>query len=260
MDVLKGRDFNPELASDSTKSIIVNQTFVDEMGLGEDPVGQVFPVDWGWMVNPVIIGVVKDFNYQSLENEVEPAVMYMNPRDPILNMMVRIRPENVSLTIEQLRSTWSQVTNDAPFTYSFLDDDMDQLYRSEQRWGRIIGYGSFFAIFIACLGLFGLAGITAIKRQKEIGIRKVLGATVSRIVLLLTKDFALLVIISFVLAVPAAWFVMQKWLQNFAYHTDISPVIIMLSGGLILFVALATVGWQALRAAFMNPADSLRSE
>ncbi len=260
MDIVRGRDFNPSIASDSTRSIIVNQTFVEAMGLGEDPVGQVFPIDWGWMVNPVIIGVVKDFNYQSLENEVAPAIMYMNPRDPILNMMVRIRPENMSGTIEQLRSTWSLATNEVPFSYSFLDEDMDQLYRSEQRWSRIIGYGSFFAIFIACLGLFGLAGITAIKRQKEIGIRKVLGATVSRIVLLLTKDFALLVILSFVIAVPVAWFVMQEWLQNFAYRIDISPVIILMSGGLALLVALATVCWQALRAAFMNPVTSLRSE
>lgn len=260
MEISKGRDFNPSLASDSTRSIIVNQTFVDELGLGEDPVGKVFPIDWGWMVNPVIIGVVKDFNYQSLENEVAPAIMYMNPRDPILNMLVRIRPENMSATIEQLRSTWSQVTNEVPFSYSFLDEDMDQLYRSEQRWSRIIGYGSFFAIFIACLGLFGLAGITAIKRQKEIGIRKVLGATVSRIVLLLTKDFALLVSISFVLAVPAAWFVMQEWLQNFAHRIDISPVIILISGGSALFIAVVTVCWQALRVALMNPVKSLRNE
>ncbi|MGK7370125.1 MAG: ABC transporter permease [Candidatus Halalkalibacterium sp. M3_1C_030] len=260
MDILEGRDFNPAIASDSTKSIIVNQTFVDEMGLGEDPVSQIFPIDWGWMVNPEIIGVVKDFNYQSLENEVAPAIMYMNPRDPILNMMVRIRPENMSGTIEQLRNTWTLVTNEVPFSYSFLDEDMDQLYQSEQRWSRIIGYGSFFAIFIACLGLFGLAGITAVKRQKEIGIRKILGANVSRIVLLLTKDFALLVTISIAVAVPLAWFVMQEWLQNFAYRTDISLSIILISGGLALVVALATVSWQALRAAFMNPVKNLRSE
>ncbi len=260
MNLVKGRDFNPALASDSTESIIVNEAFLEDLGFQENPINRVFPIDWGWMKNPKIIGVVEDFNYQSLENEVRPAIMYMHPRDPILHMMVRIRPENMNISIEQLRSTWSQVTNEVPFSYSFLDEDMDRLYQSEQRWSRIIGYGSFFAIFIACLGLFGLAGITAIKRQKEIGIRKVLGATISRIVLLLTKDFALLVLISIAVAVPVAWFVMQEWLQNFAYRADIGLGIFLLSGGSALLIALVTVSWQALRAAFMNPVKSLRSE
>lgn len=260
MNILRGRDFDPALVSDSTQSIIVNQTFVEEMSLGEEPVGQAFPIDWGWMVNPTIIGVVENFNYQSLENEVAPAIMYMNPRDPILNMMVRIRPENMSATIEQLRATWNQVTNEVPFSYSFMDEDMDNLYRSEQRWSNIVSYGSFFAILIACLGLFGLAGITAIKRQKEIGIRKVLGATASRIVVLLSKDFALLVGLSIVIAVPVAWYVMSEWLQNFAYRIDLGIGIFLASGAIALLIALLTVSWQAVKAALMNPVKSLRSE
>jgi len=260
MNILEGRDFNPQLASDSTKSIIVNEAFVEQMGLGANPVGQAFPIDWGWMTNPEIIEVDENFNYQSLENEVAPVMMYMNPDDPILNMMVRIRPENMSASVEKLRTTWTTITNEVPFSYSFLDEDMDRLYRSEQRWNKIIAYGSFFAIFIACLGLFGLAGLTAIKRQKEIGIRKVMGATVSRIVLLLTKDFALLVIISIAVAVPAAWFIMQEWLQNFAYRTEIGIGIFLVSCGSALLIALATVSWQALKAALINPVKSLRSE
>lgn len=260
MNIVQGRDFNPELASDSTKSIIVNQAFLEEMGFQDEPIGKIFPIDWGWMINPQIIGVVENFNYQSLENEVAPAIMYMNPRDPILNMMVRIRPENMSASIEQLRTTWSRVTNEVPFSYSFLDVDMNELYRSEQRWSKIVGYGSFFAILIACLGLFGLAGITAIKRQKEIGIRKVLGATVSRIVLLLSKDFALLVAASIFIATPVAWYVMSRWLQNFAYKIDLGIGIFVIAGGAALLIALTTVSWHAVKAALMNPAKSLRAE
>ncbi len=260
MNILEGRDFNPELASDSTNSIIVNEAFVEQMGLGDNAVGRTFPIDWGWMVHPEIIGVVENFNYQSLENEVAPVMMYMNPRDPILNMMVRIRPDNMSASVEKLRSTWSTITNEVPFSYSFLDEDMDRLYRSEQRWSKIVGYGSFFAIFIACLGLFGLAGIMAIKRQKEIGIRKVLGATVSRIVILLSKDFALLVGISVLIATPIAWYVMSEWLLNFAYRIDMGIGIFVAAGGTALLIALLTVSWQAGKAALRNPVNSLRSE
>lgn len=260
MNLAQGRNFNPELASDSTESIVVNQTFVKEMGIEGDPIGQVFPIDWGWMVNPKIIGVVEDFNYQSLENEVAPAIMYMHPRDPILNMMVRVSPENMSASVDKLRSTWSKATNEVPFSYSFLDEDMERLYRSEQRWNKIIGYGSFFAIVIACLGLFGLAGITAVKRQKEIGIRKVLGATASRIVLLLSKDFALLVVISILIAVPLAWYIMSEWLQNFAYRIELGIGIFLMAGSIALVIAIGTVSWQAVKASIANPVKSLRSE
>lgn len=151
MNVIAGRNFNPVLASDSTQSIIVNQTFLEKHGLDLSDVGQNFPIDWGWMTNPVIIGVVEDFNYQTLENAIEPAMMYMNPRDPILNLMVRIKPDNMTESIGKLRETWASITNEVPFSYSFLDEDMDNLYRAEERWHTIITYSSLFAIFVACL-------------------------------------------------------------------------------------------------------------
>tara|TARA_R100001143_G_C3360653_1_gene135255 strand:+ start:3556 stop:5988 length:2433 start_codon:yes stop_codon:yes gene_type:complete len=260
MNIVTGRNFNPELASDSTQSIIVNETFLERHSLDYSDVGQVFPIDWGWMTNPVVIGVVEDFNYQSLQNNIEPAIMYMNPRDPILNLMVRIKPDNIPETIDKLQATWAAITNEVPFSYSFLDEDMDNLYRAEERWSTIITYSSIFAIFVACLGLFGLTGIISIQRQKEIGIRKVLGASIQGIILLLSKDFAKLILISIIIASPLAWLALNKWLQNFAYRTDPGIGIFLIAGGFALAVALATVSWQSLKAAFMNPVESLRSE
>jgi putative ABC transport system permease protein len=253
MQIAAGRDFDPARASDSTKSIIVNEAFLQEFGWTENPIGRVLEVDWDGLVNPRVIGVVENFHYRSLRNQVEPAMMYTNSMDPILNLMVRIRPENMSETIDQLRATWNGITNEVPFNYRFLDDGMDQLYQSEEQWSEIVAYGSFFAIFVAGLGLFGLAGIVAVRRQKEIGIRKVLGATVSGIVALLSKDFARLVLIAIVIAAPIAYYVMQQWLQNFAYRIEIGIGVFLLAGFSALAVALATVGWQALKAAFTNP-------
>lgn len=260
MELLQGRNFNPDLASDSTESIIVNEAFVREFGWSGDPLNRTLDIDWGSLRNPKAIGVVRDFHFQSLQNRIRPAMLYTSPVDPINNLLIRIRPEHMPGSIDRLRSVWSGITDEVPFNYRFLDDGMDQLYRSEERWGKIIAYGSFFAIFIAALGLFGLAGITAVRRRKEVGIRKVLGATVTGIVTLLSRDFARLVLIAVVIAAPVAYYVMQQWLQNFAYRIEIGFGIILLAGVTALSIALATVGWHALKAARMNPAESLRNE
>ncbi|HLR33141.1 MAG TPA: FtsX-like permease family protein, partial [Fodinibius sp.] len=158
--------------------------------------------------------------------------------------------------IEQVRSQFT----DEPFTYTFLDDEFAKMYRTERRLGQLFGGFAGVAILLACLGLFGLAAFAAQRRTKEIGIRKVLGASVTSIVGLLSKDFLKLVALGFVIAVPIAWYAMNKWLADFAYKTDIGPGIFLLAGGLTLFIALATVSWQSIRAALVNPVDSLRSE
>ncbi|MGN8224689.1 ABC transporter permease [Gracilimonas sp. BCB1] len=260
MDLAAGRNFDPNLASDSTQSIIVNETFLKQHGLDLSAIGQTFPIDWGWMTNPVIIGVVKDFNYQSLEHTVQPAIMYMNPQDPILNIFVRVSPEKMSESVAKLRETWASITSEVPFSYSFLDEDMHNLYRVEQRWATIVSYSSFFAIFVACLGLFGLAGIIAIQRRKEIGIRKVLGASIKEIVLLLSRDFVKLILISIVAATPLAWLAIHRWLEKFAYQTELEIGVFLLAGSLALLVALVTVSWQSVKAALTNPVNSLRNE
>lgn len=260
MNLIAGRDFDPLLSSDSTSSIIVNESFIKKHGLKLSDVGNSFPIDWGWMVNPKIIGVVQDFNYQSLENTVEPVMIYMNPRDPILNMMVRISPDNIPETVNKLKENWSNVTTDVPFSYSFLDEDMDSLYRSEQRWSKIVGYSSILAIMIACLGLFGLAGIVAVQRQKEIGIRKVVGATTTSITFMLSFDFSKLVVISILIASPFAWHVMSQWLKEFAYQTDLSIWVFIFAGFLALFISVLTVSFKSIKAALSNPVESLKSE
>lgn len=260
MNVVAGRDFDTRLSSDSTAAILVNQTFLDRHGLDLSAVGEAFPIDWGWMVNPTIIGVVEDFNYQSLQNTVEPVMIYMNPRDPILNIMVRISPDDMPESIAKLRSTWNQITTEIPFAYSFLDSDMDNLYRNEAQWSKIISYSSILAIFIACLGLFGLAGIVAIQRQKEIGIRKVLGATTSGITVMLSSGFAKLVAVSIFIATPIAWYVMDNWLSNFAYRIDINIWMFILSGLIAIGIAMLTVSYQSVKAAIQNPVKNLRSE
>lgn len=260
MNLVSGRNFDPNLSSDSTASIIVNEAFMLAHSLSDNALGEPFALGWNWMPNPVIIGVVEDFNYQSLRNDIEPAIMYTNPRDQIANILIRIKPDDISATLAKLRNNWEQVTNEVPFSYSFLDEDMQIRYAADQRWRTIISYGSLFAILIASLGLFGLAGVTAIQRRKEIGIRKVLGASVEGIVLLLSKDISKLILISIFIAAPVAWYVLNNWLENFAYRTEIGADVFLISGSLSLLVALLTISYQSIKAALTNPVKTLRSE
>jgi len=182
--------------------------------------------------------------------------MFSRPR----YMYVRIRPENVPETIAFLKSSWDQFTDDAPFDYSFLDQDYENLYQAERRTGETFGAFSLLGIFIACLGLFGLATFTAEQRTKEIGVRKVMGASVPSIVLLLSRDFALLVGLAFVLAVPLSYIVMSNWLAGFAYRIDMSWSIYFIAGSAALVIALLTISYQSIKAAVRNPALSLRYE
>lgn len=260
MNLIAGRDFDPLLSSDSTSSIIVNQAFMQQHGLELDYVGQNFHLNWSWMVEPTIIGVVEDFNFQSLISEVEPVMIYVNPRDPILNLVIRIKPDDMGASIAKIENTWNQITNEIPFSYSFLDDNMASLYENEQRWSKILSYSSFLAILIACLGLFGLAGIISLQRQKEIGIRKVLGATTQGITLMLTSGITKLVILSILISSPVAWYVMSKWLEGFAYRIDISPWVFITSGIISLMIALLTVSYQSIKAAIKDPVQNLKTE
>ncbi|NBC19187.1 MAG: FtsX-like permease family protein [Bacteroidetes bacterium] len=267
MTVTQGRAFDPQRASDAANSILVNEAFVRDFGW-TTPVGQQLPVEWGdagdeeepSLLNPTVVGVVEDFHFQSLHNAVQPAVLYTNPMDPILNLYVRLRPEDMSATLDRLRATWATLTQDVPFEYTFLDERMDRLYQNEARWSQIVGYGALFAVLIAVLGLFGMATLTTAQRTKEIGIRKVLGASAAQIVGLLSKDFARLVVLAIVLAAPVAYLVMERWLADFAVRIDVGVGTLGLAGGLALVVALLTVGAQAFRAAQTDPAHSLRYE
>ena len=173
---------------------------------------------------------------------------------------LKLRPENFDATLAGLENTWAQFFPDVPFEYFFLDENFDRLYQTERAWGQAIGVFSMLSILIACLGLFGLAAFAAEQRIKEIGVRKVLGATTIKITALLSKDFVRLVVIANLLAWPIAWFAMNNWLENFAYRTDVGWWILALAGGAALLIAVFTVGWQAVRAASVNPVESLKCE
>jgi putative ABC transport system permease protein len=261
MDLVAGRNFDPKRVADSMHAVIINEAMARDLGWN-DPVGQVVSglfENKPWR-NPAVIGVVKDFNFRSLHNPVEPMFITLDMDNAIYFMLVRIRPGEVAGALAALRTVWEKMASEVPFTYTFLDDDLDRQYQSEQRWGRIVGYASFFAILVACLGLFGLAALTVAGRTKEIGIRKVLGASITSVATLISKDFSWLVFIGIVLAVPAASFTMSQWLQDFAYRIDIGWWVFALAGGIALLIALLTVSTQAIKVALANPVAALRYE
>lgn len=260
MQLVAGRTFDPNLSTDSTMSVIVNEALVRDFGMTE-PLGQPLT---GFTdtpeTDPVIIGVLKDYNFQSLETEVAPLMLLLQSRDQINYVLARITPTNVPETLAALQTTWEATVPEIPFQYNFLDDDLNTQYQDDQRWSQILSYASGFAILIACLGLFGLVSLTVAARVKEVGIRKVLGASVPSVTILLSKDFAVLVLISLVIAAPASYFAMDQWLMNFAFRTEIGVATFLISGSLALLIALATVSFQSIKAALADPVQSLRYE
>ena len=260
MDLIAGRDFNPALASDSTESVIINEALARELGWA-DPLGQtVDGFETASVQSPTVIGVVRDFNFRSQHVAVEPALLTLDPGEPIAFVLARIRPGQTREALASLSGTWAEIAPGLPFESTFLDEDLAAFYESEARWAQIVRYATLFALLVACLGLFGLASLAVAQRTKEIGIRKVLGASASSIAALLAKGFALLVALSVVIAAPLAYFAGQRWLEGFAYRIDLGPGIFLLAGGLALLVALLTVSTQALRAATADPVRSLRYE
>jgi putative ABC transport system permease protein len=255
MEIIAGRNFSEEYATDPN-AYILNETAVNLLGLS-DPVGSRI-TDNERMYT--VVGVVKDFHFKSLHHEISPVVYIGNPGDRAGFLSVRIQPENISGTLSFLEQKWGEFSGGQPFNYSFLDDDLAAQYDAEQKTRQISGVFSVLAVLIGCLGLFGLAAFTAEQRTKEIGIRKVLGASVPNIVILLVKDFIKQVGLAFIIGSPLAYFFMNRWLQNFAYSTDIRVDSILLAGALALGITLLTVSYQAIKAAIAEPVDSLRYE
>ncbi len=255
--IAQGRSFDEALASDSM-AVVVNEALVRVMGFGDGPLGQHIRTPNGHTLYP-IIGVVKDFHFQSLHEEIQPFA-YFIAEGTTGRAAVRIRSDGVPATLAYLEQTWETFVPDKPFSYSFLEDDIAALYRAEEQTRTLFGIFSLLAIVIACLGLFGLSAFIAEQRTKEMGLRKVLGASVGGLVLLLSKDFVKLVGLAFVVATPLAYFAMHRWLESFAYRTEISWWIFLVAGLLALAMALLTVGYQAGRAALADPVRSLRYE
>ena len=255
-ELLQGRNFSETIATDATHAYILNETAVRELGWS-DPVGRPFHV-WDEESGQVI-GVVKDFHFRSLHQKIEPLVLDIKP-EWSWTAAIRLAPGEVRATLNFIATQWQQFEPELPCNVVFLDADFERLYRAEERLGRLFSSFTALAIFVACLGLLGLAAFTAEQRTKEIGIRKVLGASVRDILLLLSREFAALVAWAFVAAVPVAYWAMNTWLQNFAYRMPLSFAPFLLCGFLVLVLALLTVSSQALRAALANPAEALRYE
>jgi predicted permease len=250
----EGRDFSRQFSTDST-NYIVNEAAVKAMRM-TSPLGQEISF---WNGKGKVIGVVKDFHLTSLHEAIRPLVIMLEPKYNSL-LLVKTQPGKTAQVLAGLRQTWHDYNPQYPFEYHFLDETFENQYRSETLVGELAKYFAFLAIFISCLGLFGLAAFTAEQRTKEIGIRKVLGASVTGLVTLLSREFVKLMGIAFVAATPLAWYFAEQWLGKFAYRTDMAWWIFALAGGLALLIALLTVSFHSIRAALANPVKSLRSE
>ena len=259
--LLEGRNFSETFRSDVNEAVIINEALAKEFewesALGQKLMG--FEGVQG-LKDPVVVGVVKNFHFESLHSKIEPMILHINPSWPIHTILVRIHPENIPQILALLRETWKRITSHKPFEYHFLNEEVDNQYGEEERWSKIMSYSSILAILISCLGLFGLTSLRVTQRTKEIGIRKILGATISRIVRLISLEFMKLIAVANFIAWPLAYYAMKRWIQNFAYRIEIEIWIFLLAAVLALVIALATVSFQAVRAALANPVDSLRYE
>ena len=267
LQLVAGRDFSKEMKTDQDHAFLINETAVKTMGFGtpEKAIGQ--PLYWHpWDGNNRdslkegnVVGVVKDFNYKSLYDKMEPTVLQIYP-SAAWKVAVKIKTSGIENTISQVKKVWSVYSPEFPLEFNFLDENFDQMYKSEDKLKTLLWIFTGIAIFVGCLGLFGLATFTAERRRKELGIRKVLGASAQGLVMLLSKDFIKLVLVSVLIASPIAWLLMNKWLQDFAYRITVSIWIFIGAGLLAVVIAFCTVGFQAIKAALANPVSSLRSE
>jgi putative ABC transport system permease protein len=254
MEMAEGRFFSEKFQTDISDSCVINETAVAAMGL-ESPLGK--RVYWDNFKGK-IIGVIKDFHFSSLHEEIEPLMMRMGWA--LDNISIRLHSDNIPETIAFIKKIQKDLVPNETFEYEFLDTRLANRYLAEQRMEKILSFSTGFAIFISCLGLLGLASFTAEQRTKEIGIRKILGSSVTGIILLLSKEFIRWVLLANLIAWPLAYFAVKNWLQNFATRTDIQWEIFLVSGGLALVISLFTVCYQSVKAALANPVDSLRYE
>jgi len=267
VQLIAGRDFLQNSKPDEDEAFIINETAVKELGFGnpQKAIGQLLM--WNvWFSSKAdslkkghVIGVVKDFNYKSLYDKVSTAILQVYP-PAYSRVAVKVNTAAISGSIQHIKEVWGRYSPDYPVEYKFLDENFEQMYKAEDKLKVLLSLFTGIAIFVGCLGLFGLAAYTAERKTKEIGIRKVLGASVSSIVALLSKDFLALVLIAFIIASPVAWYLMHKWLQDFAYRINIGIWVFVLAAVIALCIAMLTISIQAIKAAMANPIKSLRTE
>jgi putative ABC transport system permease protein len=261
MAIVEGRNLSPDFPSDST-AVLINETLVRELDWTDDPIGRIIYSDNTDSIQYRVIGVVGDFHNQSLHSKIKPVMLRFLRGNPRF-ILARIREDDPRTTLQELELAWKEINPEIPFDYSYMDETIDRFYEFEDKIGKIFIYFTLFAMFIAGLGLYGLASFISEQRTKEIGIRKAMGSSVGKISFILSRDFARPVLLSNLLAWPLAWFTMKRWLQNFEYQTDISwkiAWIFILAGFVALVLALITVNIQTIRAASSNPVNALRYE
>ena len=260
IELLEGRNFSHAFPTD-TVAVLLNEAAVREFGF-DNPISEEIRYfgggEAGSYLDLKVVGVFKDFNYETLRNNIRPLALMLTTQGS--SIAVRTAPGDIAASLATIEQIWEQNAPDEPFQYSFLDEDFDALFRAEQRLGQVFSVFTSLAILVACLGLLGLAAFMAEQRTKEIGIRKVLGASIASVVLLLSKDFTRLILIAFGLAIPLAYFIMYSWLKGFAFRISIGPGIFVLAGASALLIAWLAVSWQSIKAASVNPVKSLRSE
>lgn len=255
MEVVDGRGFNIDMQTDQQQAVLINEAMAKEL-TWDEPVGK--KLTFGQQ-EQTVIGVVKDFHFANMRHKIEPLAMFFNPSGGG-NLAVKFNASNTSETISFLQSSWDEVFPNSPLEYRFFNEEFGQQFASDERFGKLVFSFTWLAIFIACLGLFGLSAFTAEQKTKEIGVRKVLGASVGGIVLLLSKQFSQLIIVAIVLAIPVAYYLMSQWLSDYEYRVDINWTWFVISAIVALFIALSTVTYQSVRAASINPSKSLRYE
>jgi putative ABC transport system permease protein len=266
MEIAEGRDFSMEFPSDSS-AVILNETAAKQFNFVGDPIGQKIyslagnneTMNLDELEGRTVVGVVKNFNFESLKENIGSVMIFLSEK-PRGIASFRFNSENTDQVVEYVEATWNQFAPGQPFTYSFLDDRFGNMYASETRLGKVFGIFAGFAIVIACLGLFALTAFTAEQRTKEIGIRKVLGSSIGSIVVLLSKEFAKLVVIAFLIASPVAWWAMSKWLEDYQFKQELGWQVFFGAGFFAILIALLTTSYQSIKAATANPVNSLKSE
>jgi putative ABC transport system permease protein len=264
IQLLAGRNFDPAIPTDTSSSVIINETMMKALGwTPEKSVGQKLKDFFGRgnsVTSPTVIGVAKDINFQDLHKQIESQVYNELPSGVPYRLFVRIRPGDPSKVLAAVQAAWKKIVPDYPLKYNFLDEDLDRFYTAETRLSHVVNWAGGISIFLACLGLLGLAALAAVNRTKEISIRKILGASLPSLISLLSKDFLQLVGIAFLIATPVGWYLMNKWLQDYAYRIHIEWWIFVLTGAAIISIAFLTVSLQVVRASMTNPVKGLRSE
>lgn len=256
LQVAQGRTFSRDFAADAERHMVINRKAAEQLGIADDPIGrEVSLMD----EKRVVIGVMENFHNASLHTSIIPLAIWLDPSESYM-ALARLGSSRVREGLEHLETTWARFQPDRPLDYRFLDERIQQHYQTEQRLGRLFSLFAGLAIAIACMGMFGLAAFTAEQRTKEIGIRKAVGASTGSIVALLSAYFVKLVMIAFGIAAPIGYFIMSEWLATYAYHIELRALLFLGVGAVILIVALATVGYQAYKAASANPVDALRYE